>query len=79
MDSRHDQGHVGRLLARMVVLMVTFSFCPAGHPVVRLYVGAEWCSGRGTGAGCVTGQTEGGNCNPGAHGHAQEGADIPGL
>lgn len=47
--------------------------------MVCLYVGPEWCFRRGAGAGSSAGQTESGNCDPSAHGHAEEGADIPGL
>lgn len=51
----------------------------AGHTMVRLYMGAKWCFRRGACPGSPARQAEGGNCDSGAHGHAEEGADIPGL
>lgn len=47
--------------------------------MVRVHVGPKWCPGRGTRAGRPAGQAEGGDRDPGAHGHAAAGAHLPGL
>lgn len=47
--------------------------------MVRVHVGPKWRPGRGTRAGSPAGQVEGGDRDPGAHGHAAAGAHLPGL